>query len=122
MARHSGYRPPSTAVRCDNPKCNALYEVPNLLGGHTFTCKKCGSRVTIRDVSVWQERPRGSLFRGLFKWRQRKISNTPLVDKIVAASDRRPIPVAKVILVGLLLVFAAVGLWIWLSGNPRARF
>lgn len=52
MSLDSSYYPPPTTVECDNPKCNALYEVPNFLGGHTFTCNRCGSRVTIRDVSI----------------------------------------------------------------------
>jgi hypothetical protein len=41
----------ATTVRCDNPRCTALYEVSSFLGGHTFTCNRCGSRVTIRDLS-----------------------------------------------------------------------
>jgi len=41
----------ATTVKCDNPRCTALYEVSSFLGGHTFTCNKCGSRVTIRDLS-----------------------------------------------------------------------
>ena len=42
----------ATVVKCDNPNCNAHYEVSSFLGGHTFTCNKCGSRVTVRDLSV----------------------------------------------------------------------
>jgi hypothetical protein len=41
----------ATTVKCDNPRCDAVYEVSSVLGGHTFTCNKCGSRVTIRDLS-----------------------------------------------------------------------
>jgi hypothetical protein len=41
----------ATVVKCDNPKCSAHYEVSSFLGGHTFTCNRCGSRVTIRDLS-----------------------------------------------------------------------
>jgi hypothetical protein len=46
----------ATTVPCDNPNCAALYEVSSFLGGHTFTCNKCGSRVTIRDLSYTQPR------------------------------------------------------------------
>ena len=42
----------ATTVKCDNPACNALYETSSFLGGHTFTCKKCGGRVMIRDLST----------------------------------------------------------------------
>ena len=41
----------ATVVKCDNPECDAHYEVSSFLGGHTFTCNQCGSRVTIRDLS-----------------------------------------------------------------------
>jgi len=41
----------ATVVPCDNPRCTALYEVSSFLGGHTFTCNKCGSKVTVRDLS-----------------------------------------------------------------------
>ncbi len=41
----------ATTVKCDNPRCTALYEVSSFLGGHTFTCNRCESRVTIRDLS-----------------------------------------------------------------------
>ena len=41
----------ATVVKCDNIQCDALFEVDSFLGGHTFTCNQCGSRVTIRDLS-----------------------------------------------------------------------
>jgi len=41
----------ATVVKCDNPRCTATYEASSFLGGHTFTCNHCGSRVTIRDLS-----------------------------------------------------------------------
>jgi hypothetical protein len=42
----------ATTVKCDNPRCDALYEASSFLGGHTFRCEKCGWRVTIRDIST----------------------------------------------------------------------
>jgi hypothetical protein len=91
MSLVSGYRPSPTTVKCDNPKCNALYEISNLLGGHTFTCNQCGSKVTVRDISTGAKRDRvGHRFVPFWKWRT-KPSSTPLLDAIVSANQRSPI-------------------------------
>lgn len=77
----------ATWVKCDNPRCTAEYEMSSFLGGHTFTCNQCGSRVTIRDLSyeqprqaqprIWHPRPGSDLlglvpkpsrWRSVLKW------------------------------------------------------
>ena len=113
MSVDFGYRPPPTTVKCDNPKCNALYEISNLLGGHTFTCNKCGGKVTVRDVSTSAKPARAAVRWALFTKRERRSSSTPLLDAIVAANSRKSRPSARMVLIGLILILAIVGVWRW---------
>jgi len=113
MSPTSGYFPTPTTVKCDNPRCNAQFEVPNLLGGHTFTCNRCGSRVTIRDLST-STRPEGVRRRfALPKWRRRRPSNTPLLDSVVSAHDRSSATKAQMALAVLVLLIVIVILARW---------
>jgi hypothetical protein len=89
MSLDSGHNPPSTTVICDNPRCNASYEVDNKLGGHTFTCSRCGSRVTIRDLRAQPDTSNvvARSARSLERWS--KPSSTPLLDQIIHAQGRQ---------------------------------
>jgi len=74
-------------VRCDNPRCTATYDVPSNLGGHTFTCNQCGSKVTVRDMSfVGSQPPKPTP-----KHHSALRAKTPLLDKIVADHERVPV-------------------------------
>jgi len=81
------YRP-ETVVRCDNPKCTAVYNVSAFLGGHTFTCNQCGSRVTIRDLSFI-----GSQSRVVKPRHQPPLRvKTPMLDKVLAEQGWMRLP------------------------------
>src|ERR1035438_3399565 len=113
MSRDSGYRPPPTTVKCDNPRCSALYEVSNLLGGHTFTCNRCGSKVTVRDVSTGVNNGRETKGWSPFRKSRKALSGTPLLDAIVSADSRRSKSNTRFVLVGLALIVAMIGIWWW---------
>jgi hypothetical protein len=90
MVRDPGYNPPPTIVKCDNLNCTALYGVSNLLGGHAFRCNRCGSRVTVRDLSPATAHER--VHTAQFGSKPNLKSSTPLLDKIVARSEQPRIP------------------------------
>jgi hypothetical protein len=117
MGHGSGYRPPATTVRCDNPKCNALYEISNMLGGHTFTCNRCGSKVTIRDLSF---QPASSKPRASFKWNWPRPSDTPILDSIVSGNQRRSM-FAKVLLFVTVLGLAVLIAYVLKTRGPQTR-
>jgi hypothetical protein len=73
-------------IKCDNPNCTAHYEVSSFLGGHTFTCNHCGSRVTIRDLCHIGSQPQN--IKPTLHLRRVK---TPMLDKILAEQEGFPI-------------------------------
>jgi len=115
MSRDSGYRPPPTMVKCDNPRCNALYEVSNQLGGHTFTCNRCGSKVTVRDVSTGAKTSGKIKGWSLFRKSRKTPSSTPLLDAIVSADSRKSKSNTRLVFGGLALIVAIIGIWWWFA-------
>jgi hypothetical protein len=114
MSLDSSYCAPPTTVKCDNPRCNAWYEVSNMLGGHTFTCNKCGSKVTIRDLRTQPSPVPVRAHRASSRTDGGKPSSTPLLDDMVAAKDRGLMRKKQLILVGLaLIVLIIVIIWVW---------
>lgn len=75
-----------TTVKCDNPKCAAIYDVPSYLGGHTFTCNQCGSKVTVRDLSFIGSQPLN--FKA--KLHPSRRVKTPLLNKMLAKQEWLP--------------------------------
>jgi len=109
----SGYDPPPTTAMCDNPRCNAIYEVPNLLGGHTFTCNRCGSKVTIRGLSPAATRPMLIPRWILTKKNGTRPSGTPLLDSIISAHERRRKSITHAAFAVLAIAVVVILVWRW---------
>jgi len=113
MRRDPGYCTPAMTVNCDNPGCNTLYDVSDLPAGHTFTCSRCGSKVTVRGPSPVakpaQLAPRWSRSKGNGDGN----SSTPLLDAIVSTQEQRSKSRMRAVIAALILIIAAIGVCAW---------
>ena len=119
MSPNSGYYPPPTTARCDNPRCNAIYEVPNLLGGHTFTCNRCGSKVTIRGHSTAATPPKLIPHWILAKKSGSRPSGTTLLDSIVSVHERRRKSITRAAFAVLAIAVVVILVWRWSPAPSR---
>ena len=88
-----------------------------MLGGHTFTCSRCGSRVTIRDLRAQPDSSTVVTRSAPSFKRWSKPSSTPLLDQIIRVHSRPSMPNKGDIPSATVLIVAAIWVWRW-SKSP----